>query len=868
MGRATLPFWLRSARRRPAAAVVLALLAVVTTVVSVLAPMLLRAVEQAALDDAVTQAGVRGTSIAASAEIEYQHLSDAQGAVVTTTAGVGDERLWQDDVVVAESSAPLSLGRPGPGDEDALPRLAGLSNDCRALGLVEGSCPSGTDEVLVPAGSASRPGTVLTVTVLDVPEQTLRVRVVGRYDPTTRVGQVVSGPAKHFGSGGDSAPDLVMSLAGFDELDVSGSMWSVRTLRSGLRLDDLPAVVRDVARAHDDTLTAASAQSSVSVEERIDELVDRVADGNDAATLIVAVAALQAVVLAWFAQGVVAGRIGHARAAEWGLARLRGLGPRRRAAAVLLEPVIASLVGAGVGAVAGVALAAWCAPLLLGADAPAVEPFRPPVLLAFAAAVLGSLVALVAASRRASHVPLVDLIRRATEPRTLSRTGAVTQAVAVIAAVVGLVAVVTQADVTGPSIALLAPSLIAVLLAVVGLRVGVALVRRRADRPARSVTELLVVRRIARTPSVLTSAVTVVLGVALAVSTTQTAVLALRLADDRAAASLGAATVLDVRVAAGTSFLGAVRAADPGGRSAMAVETSRGGVGVGRLVALDTARLDAVSTWDPAWGGMDRASLRHALRPSTGQSLRIRGDRLAVTLAEVGAPDGQAAQAVATADPADVDLVVVVQAPDGWHRVELGGPRDGVLTSARGTVPCDAGCRLVWLGLQSHAADSAPYGLAATITDITVGDGSTERSVGDAWLHHDRWRNRIGESALATGGPTATIGDRRAGLRVSWVDETGAGTPSIAPRDATEPLPAIVGSSTDVVPFAGYPHATAGIGLNGESLLLDVVGEPRHCHESSTTAPSSTSRPLRWSPIRSVSVPCTRCGSHQGPTVV
>ncbi|WP_165689047.1 hypothetical protein, partial [Mycobacteroides abscessus] len=110
-------------------------------------------------------------------------------------------------------------------------------------------------------------------------------------------------------------------------------------------------------------------------------------------------------------------------------------------------------------------------------------------------------------------------------------------------------AVATETEVTGPSIALLAPSLIAVLLAIVGLRVGVAVVRRRADRPARSLTELLVVRRIARTPSVLTTAVMVVLGVALAVSSTQTAVLAVRLADDRAAATLGAATVLDVRVA-------------------------------------------------------------------------------------------------------------------------------------------------------------------------------------------------------------------------------------------------------------------------------------------------------------------------------
>jgi putative ABC transport system permease protein len=437
--RTSMPFWARSVRRRPAAAVVLALLALVATVVSVLAPLLLRAVEQAALDDAVARAGVAGTSIAASAEIEYQKLSEAQGAVVATTAGATGGRLWHDDVVVAESKAPVVVGdRDSSTSPDAYPKLAGLSNDCRSLGLVSGDCPSGTDEVLAAADSGLTVGTSLRLTVLDVPEQVVRVHVVGTYDPSTRVGRVVSGPGARFGGGDDAASDLVMSLGGFDELSVSGTMWSIVTLRHGLRLDDLPTVARDVAAARDGTLTESSAASSVSVQERIGLLADRVADEDAAATTIVAVSALQAVVLAWFAQGVVAGRIGQARAAEWGLARLRGLPARRRRTAVLLEPVLATVVGTVAGAAAGLGVAAVCAPLLIGPGAPALEPFRAPVLLALAASAVGSIVALVVASSRAARVPLVDLLRRVTEPRTLSRTGAVVQAVAVIAAVVGL----------------------------------------------------------------------------------------------------------------------------------------------------------------------------------------------------------------------------------------------------------------------------------------------------------------------------------------------------------------------------------------------------------------------------------------------
>lgn len=822
MGTGRAPFWSRSVRRRPAAAVVLAVLALLATVVSVIAPLLLRAVEQATLDDAVARAGVRGTSIAASAEIEYQHLTDAQGAVVLTTSSLGAARLWHDDVVVAESSAPVSFRLPGAPDTPDVRtlQLAGLSNDCRQLGLRDGRCPTGKDEVLAAAGSGITTGMRLDTTLLDVPEQSIAVRVVGTYDADSRVGSVAGSPGRLFGSGGTGAPDLVMSLGGFDALSISGTMWSVRTLRTGLALDDVPAVVRGVSEARDATLTVSSAASSVSVDQRIDTLVDRVADGNDAATVIVAVAALQAIVLAWFAQGVVAGRVGQARAAEWGLARLRGLPARRRLAAVLLEPVIATLVGAAVGAAAGLGVAALCVPLLLGADAPPLEPLRAPVLLALAASVVGSLVALVVASVRASRVPLVDLLRRVTEPRTLSRTGAVVQAVAVIAAVVGLAAVVTQADITGPGVALLAPTLVAVLLAVVALRVGVAVVRRRATGPARSLTELLVVRRIARTPSVLTTAVMVVMGVALAVSSSQTAVLAVRLADDRAAASLGAATVLDVRVREGAAFRQAVQDADPDGRTAMAVATTTGGAGVGRLIAVDTTRLAAVSAWDPAWAGRDVAALQRALRPATGPSLRITGDQLSVTLADVGAPDGTGGQPLETADPDDVDLSAVVQADDGWHRVDLGAPRDGTLTSTSGTVPCTDGCRLVSLGVSSHSADGAPYALGATVTDIAVDGTSVDR----VWLTPDRWRNRIGENALPDGGPSVTLGERSGGLRVSWLDPSGSGTPAIAPRDAPEPLPALIGSRTATQPFAGIQDAVVGLGLNGESLLLRVRG--------------------------------------------
>lgn len=824
------PFWVRSVRRRPAASVVLTVLAVITTIVSVLAPLMLRAVEQATLDDALARGGVRETSIAASADIEVGSLTESEGAVVTTTGAAEHLRLWQDDVVSATSSAFVSFLPPASADtqpgEDArrLTPFAGLEGSCRRIGLTAGRCPTGKTEVLAAASADLPVGTVLPLTLLDIPEQRFRVRVVGTYDAASGPGRVVAGPGQLFGSGGGGEPALVTSLAGFAELGVSGTMWSVRTLEPGTRLDDLPAVIDDVQAARDGTLTVGAAQSAVSVTQRIDALVDRVADGNDAATVIVAVSALQAVIVAWFAQGVLAARVGRARAGEWGLARLRGLSARRRSTTVLLEPVVATLVGSAVGAAIGVVLAGVLDRVLLGADAPGLEPTRLPVVLALAASVLGSLVALLVASSRAAQVPLVDLLRRATEPRALSRAGAVVQAVAVIAAVVGLAAVVTQRRIDGLGIALLAPTLVAVLVAVVGLRIGVAVVRRRAARPARSLVELLALRRISRTPSVLTTAVMVVMGVALAVSSSQSAVLAVRLADDRAAAELGAATVLDVSVREGVPFVDTVRRADPSGHVAMAVETTTTGAGVGRLVAVDSTRLTAVSAWQSSWGGdrFDRAA--RALRPTGGPALRFTGDRLAVTLADVGAPDGEAAKTYATADPGDVDVVAVVQTGDSWRRVDLGAPRDGTLTSTGDAVPCENGCRLVSLGLESHSVDSAAYGLGVTVTVIAVGTGDALQSVDDRWLSPERWRDRIGDSSLTDGRPMSVLGQTRDGLRISWVDPTGTGTPSIAPRDAPEPLPAIIGRGTVTDAFAGVEDGVLGIAPSGDSRVLRVVG--------------------------------------------
>jgi hypothetical protein len=333
---------------------------------------------------------------------------------------------------------------------------------------------------------------------------------------------------------------------------------------------------------------------------------------------------------------------------------------------------------------------------------------------------------------------------------------------------------------------------------------------------------VLVLRRLARTPSALTTAVMVTVGVSVALSTCQTAVLAVRLQDDRARATTGAATVLQVDVPDRLPFLDAVRRADPSGRQAMAVEHLDGGVGVGRLLAVDTTRFAAVSATDPSWAGRTDDAVRRTLAPAHGPSLTLRGDRLALTLAHTGAIGGSTAPSFR---PDTTDVAVTVQNASGWHRLTLGEPRDGVLRSGPGALPCADGCRLVWIGLVSNDPEGQAYGAATTITGIATSTGSgADRAVSSDWLSPRRWQDRVGSGGDASTRPTGAVFAAEDGLRVSWADPAGGGSPSITPRDAPQLLPVLVGASSRVLPFPGIEHALSGIGLDGETQVIRASG--------------------------------------------
>lgn len=827
------PAWLTSVRRRPAGAVSLVLLSALAVLVSVLAPLLLRAVEQVGLAEATGRSHLDDTAVVSIADVEPGRMlvaaSDVRSVVqsVNSAHDAGGASLWRAPVTAAESGGDTTWVSPADPDVTGSARVAGLyGNDCGDVVPVDGRCPAAAAEVMVPStieGVAT--GDLLD---LDTGSSVVEATVVGRYDPRQGDGRFFAAPSRAVSVDVPTTDDLVVSSDGFDALLLTSKAYGALVLSGPLALDDVDTALTDVATARESALGTAGAESDVELRTGLPGVLDRVGRQGDAATVLAAVTALQALALAWFVVALVVQRLARVRSAEWGLARLRGATRGRWLAVVFTEPVLAVVVGGVAGGSAGWAIAAAVVRSALGPSVP-VEPTHPVVVASAALALVGSVVALVAASVRSAVVPLDQLLARTAEPRRLGRLAVVVQSGLALVTVTVLVAAVTQGEVTGPGLALLAPGLVAVLVGVVALRVAALAVGRSTRRPPRSLSSLLVARRLGRTPSVLTAAVLVCVGVALASWSTQVAVTADRLQVDRARASVGASTALTVNVPSDVPFVDAVRAADPDGRRAMAADVYTRGQGVGRLVAVDASRLGAVSSWSPAWSDLgDADRLARALAPRGGEALTLTGTSVSIDLADVATtvPEGFSAEDFTT-DLADVSVRLVVQADDGWHTVDLGEPRDGTLTSVPGRFPCADGCRVVWFGATSSRATTPPFGLRLTVTSL-----STDRQPADelaGWVSADRWRDRIGDGVDPQRPARATLADLSdgRGLALVLIDEQGAGTASIAPLDTPEPIPALVARGTPVTPLAGVRDGIVGLGPDLSERALARVGAAR-----------------------------------------
>ena len=793
---------------------------------AVTGPLLLRAVEQSALTSALSTAAPASTAVSVSADLDPGNPLDGLEAAEQAAVGAPPDRLFFPVVTIAESAGPVPWMPVRPGPTARVTRQSHLAiqdADCAGIRIVTGACPTGTADVAVSAADAARFGLQLGTSVdVRVPAgprlTTTRLRLSGTYDAGSP-GLTVTTPTSPGASlSGVTATDLVVGPRSPVWRYLPTVINSRRALRPGVRADDLPAVRRAIASVQHDALEQPD---TLVVDQLLTTLLDDVRGAAHDSAVLLWVVELQALALALGGLAVVLQRFARARSREWGVGRLRGMPPGRWLTAVFGEPLLPLVAGLPVGYLVGVGAARLATADALRSGTP-VEPWRAPVLLAALVALTGSLVVLVGATARSASVDLAQLLGEVTEDRRTSRLAAVSQSAAVLLAAVATYQLLAGHELTdtGGSLGLLAPALIAVAVVVVAVQVAGWRTRRAATSPARRLASLVVVRPLGRTPSTLLRSAMVTVGVALVVFTTQLAGASSRNQDRLADAQVGAGQVLTVQLPPNADLRGVVDQADPSGRVAMAAEELTADVngGVSRIVAVDTARLAQVSTWRPAWSGLDAARLATALRPPATDPVLLYGRRLYVTVANVSSVAGPLSQGVD--ELPEPTLAVVVQTSRGWVTADLGTlqPATRRLTA---TLPCALGCRLV--ALVTGATVDSPYDATYTLTSLSTDQRPSETYA--ALLHQpDHWQQRVGSTIDPTQPGYEKATPTPNGLLVRAHDAIGDERPAVEPTDRPDPLPAVLGPDTQASPFAGIRGAVRGVGLDGQAQLIRPVG--------------------------------------------
>lgn len=808
----------------------LCLLSAVAVLTSMMGPLLVRAVQQSTLSDALDAAGLVGTSVSVSGDADAGEPYDEGRvpALAALQAGLdaAPASLWQQPQILITSKTNV-FWKPSPDQTGLDARISALDDGCDLYVLTAGACARKVGQVMVSSVDAARlkvaVGTTISFTLAQAPETT--VKVVGLYDAAASPGAGLIRPGSGDGVlAGVASDPLVMATLQTADLPIPMSITARMTLTPGLKVDKAPIAQSSVEQVR----SAVSAQDRLlALQTTLPDVLARVDAQARSAQVLILVTTVQAAGLAIFALAIVLQRIGRARSAEWSVGRLRGVPRRRWLGSVYVEPVVALLLGLPIGFLAGAAFARLAIAVTLRADTP-LELWRWPVLGAAAAATVVALGALLAVSLRSVRRPLAELVQQESEGRKLTPLGAVAQSAVLLLAAATVYQLVTGGvlSTNGPQLGLLAPGLFALAVAMLAVRAAVVGVRRVTTQPPRSLSALVVGRHAARTPSSLNPAMVIAVGVALAVFATQVFALSVRNQGLRADAVTGAATVLQVSVPPDVNLISAVNQADPGGTQAMAVqETAVGQLsGKARIVAVDSARLASVASWSPRWAGV--GDLGAALRGDATDPIVLTGTRVRVDLAAVRVqpqplPNPNAVGAVYP--PPAPTLVLTLEKDDAWQTVSLGAlEKEAAKQRLRANLRCERGCRIVGLGLQ--AAKNEPYKASFTVTALATDDQPASASM--TWLQGEgRWRAQSKNDTLPEPTAMSTPKATSTGLGVEAFDTEGGTTTSVSPTDTVDPLPAVIGPQTFVEPVPGDVGNAYGAGLDGQDQRLSVLGQ-------------------------------------------
>jgi hypothetical protein len=225
---------------------------------------------------------------------------------------------------------------------------------------------------------------------------------------------------------------------------------------------------------------------------------------------------------------------------------------------------------------------------------------------------------------------------------------------------------------------------------------------------------------------------------------------------ERVRAELGATRVVGVDGLSRRALLAKTRAADPEGRWAMAVSTLPEAPGMPRTIAVDAARLAAVTEWR---GGTSAATVAGELHPD--------GVREPVTLSQ---EDFQLDVTLSSMrEGYRVALMVIVQAFDGsaTDRVNAGAIQPGRHTYTRSSAACVKGCRLV--GIELRQPEERGFAADLTLHELRQ-DGKVILDAAQL-AQAGAWRAPLSPGARLL---VPDVGPTDGGLRVLLDEYTGA----------------------------------------------------------------------------------------------
>ncbi|GIJ65974.1 FtsX-like permease family protein [Virgisporangium ochraceum] len=690
---------LAALRRHPAQVAAVAVLAALAAGMAAAVPTYLVGAAEVGTSAAVDSAPPSLRQVTVSKEIP---AADIGREVRAAEAAVGGS-LDRPGLRVVVSA--YTTGRLGTGPDASVDRdIAVREGVCERL-RITGSCPRGDREVMISHRMAAGLGVDVGSQATYSPNRgtPIRVTVVGRYqggdpdDPFWAGGGLIRGEPVFATAG-------TITLLKSTDARVHAEARATPELFSGIEaLVDARAVGSRLNRL---------ARDGYDIDTRLDALADRVTINRRVIAAGVPVAGFTLLLLCWFALGLAVRHAGAAWRPDVGLLKLRGV-PRGRVTALAVgRSAVPIVAGAVVGVVAAVALRGQVKSALGRAEAQPelVVSDRYVLLGGLGAALLtvfGSLAIAFVAERRMLREPVVDLLRRVPARQGGWRAGVAEILVATLAlAAVYQVRSAPDDDPAAAGLTLFVPVLVALAVALTGTRLLVptaAVAARRAFGAGRLSTGLALLD-LARRPGARRLAALLVTASALLVTATLGWATGASTRADRAALDLGAHRVLTVGAESAAHLLTAVRAADPGGRHAMAVVVGSTGSSADAwpVVAVDSTRLVAVAGWPTGGGagqGVEPGDLAAWLRPAAGAPVVAAGGALEL---DVTAP---------LADPpVRITVAALLVGPRG-NRVTalLETPGPGRHTVRADTPGCAGhGCRLVGLELIGGSEGTDP----------------------------------------------------------------------------------------------------------------------------------------------------------------